>query len=86
MSYFLTLGAMMADRILMQLSEHWRLSYDPLQWILERKMGKRWRAVAYVAEKRAGLSRAITEMGGKDSPETKTAVASLNRLPSMFKE
>ena len=47
------------------LSDRWRVSYDPLQWILEIRQGPRWRARSFCVT-REELLRCIREYCPKD--------------------
>ncbi len=46
------------------LNEDWRVVFDPLQWILEKRQGSRWRARSFCVTK-AGLLRCIAEYCGE---------------------
>lgn len=46
------------------LNEHWRVTFDPLQWILERRSGSQWKARSFCVTK-AALLRCIREYCGE---------------------
>jgi hypothetical protein len=47
-----------------QLNTHWRVIYDPLQWILQHLRGGRWRDRSFCVTRR-GLLRCIDENCGE---------------------
>lgn len=58
------------------LNERWRVSFDPLQWILERRRGERWIASSFCVTRQA-LLRNIRERSGEVDPD---ALAKVNSL------
>jgi hypothetical protein len=60
------------------LNDRWRVSFDELQWILEkRRSGTRWRGSAYCVT-RSALLRNIRERCGDADPD---ALAEVKALP-----
>ena len=62
------------------LSPDWRISHDRLQWIVEHKVGARWRSVAFVESNKGVLKRVLREKGAVYD------AAALDVLPEAFKE
>jgi hypothetical protein len=60
-----------------------RLAYDRLQWILQREQGNKWRAVHFIATKKAVLERIFREEGICLTPAGRRAV---DALPESFRE
>jgi len=52
----------MADIPFLQLSDNWRLAYDPLQWVIQKREGKQWRSEQFIASTREVLMRCLREM------------------------
>ena len=48
----------------LKLSDDWRIVHDPLQWILQRRQGSRWRDRSFCVN-RASLIRCIREHVGE---------------------
>ena len=85
----------MADKPLFNLDAEgrWRLAYDPLQWIVQRRKTlprpsevgdsaeSRWRAVSFVGSTKRVLHRVLSEKGVVLTAE---AQARLNALPERF--
>ena len=87
----------MADLPLFDLDTEarWRLAYDPLQWIVQHRVGKvrvghieghaiadsGWRGTDYIGSEKRILRRCIAERGIVLSPE---AQARLDALPKWF--
>lgn len=75
------------DRVIFQLSENWKLGFDPLQWIILRARNRRgqreWRPVTFIPSKKLTLERCIAEKGIQPTPEAR---AKLDALPDTFKE
>ena len=71
----------MPDRPLFDLAPGWRLARDNLQWVLQRKQGSKWRALHFVATKKAVLRRILREEGVCLTPEARRAV---DALPEHF--
>ena len=86
----------MADKPLFNLGAEgrWRLAYDPLQWIVQRRKTlprpsevgdsaeSRWRAVSFVGSTKRVLHRVLSEKGVVLTAE---AQARLDALPERFK-
>ena len=86
----------MADKPLFHLDAdaRWRLAYDPLQWVLQRRKTlpcpsevgsiaeSRWRAVSFVGSTKATLARVLGEKG---VVLTLKAQARLDALPDSFR-
>jgi hypothetical protein len=51
------------------LNDHWRIDFDPCQWILERNRGGRWVGSAYCVTQ-AGLIRNVRQRCGECDPHT----------------
>ena len=47
------------------LNDHWRVSFDPLQWILARRVGQQWIARSFCVTREA-LLRCIKDYCPKD--------------------
>jgi len=73
----------MADTPFLQLSDNWRLASDPLQWIIQRREGKQWRSVQFIASTREVLVRCLRELGAVVDKE---AQLELDNLPGTFRE
>ena len=85
----------MADKPLFDLDAdaRWRLAYDPLQWVLQRRKTlpcpsevgvvaeSRWRAVSFIAGDKRVLGRVLGEKGVVVTPE---AQARLDAIPERF--
>ena len=71
----LTAPAHPSDRLVLQLSERWRIVDDPLQWILQRKKGtpskknSGWQNRSF-CRTREGLLRCIREYCGDEEAES----------------
>ena len=89
----------MADKPLFTLDAEarWRLAYDPLQWIIQRRGSKApsassdrspmhkptWRGTDYIGLEKRVLRRCIQERGIDLTPE---AQARLDALPEKFRD
>ena len=73
----------MSDAPFLQLSDNWRLASDPLQWVIQRREGKQWRSVQFIASTREVLTRCLREMGAVVDKE---AQLELDNLPGTFQE
>ena len=71
----------MPDRPLFDLAPGWRLAHDRLQWVVQRCQGSKWRALHFVATKKAVLERIFREEGICLTPEARRAV---DALPERF--
>lgn len=78
------------DRPFLQLNDDWRLAYDALQFILQRRTSFdrrrgvwNWKGVSFVHRTTAVLLRCIREKGVEVTPEARAALAA---LPSTFPE
>ena len=73
--------------IFLRLSEGWALGYDPLQWILMKRIkdcGRgEWALIAFVASFKRVLLRVLDENNVRVTPESRVA---LKRLPDSFRE
>ena len=69
--------------MMLDLAPGWRLTSDDRQWILERKHGSKWRALHFVATKKAVLERIFREEGICLTPDARRAV---DALPESFRE
>ena len=67
----------MPDLPLFDLAPDWRLAHDRLQWVLQRKQGSKWRALHFVATKKAVLERIFREEGICLTPDARRAVDAL---------
>ncbi len=67
----------------LQLSDNWRLASDLLQWVVQRRRGKTWAGVSFVATRRDILFRVLRELEAEVSPD---AQAALDDLPQTFRE
>jgi len=54
---------MTAQSFPIRLNEEWRVAFDPLQWVLEKYQGNKWRARSFCVTK-AALLRCIREYCG----------------------
>ncbi len=68
---------------LIQLNSQFRLSFDDLQWIIQRYDGSKWRGIAFVCGKKVILVRNLDEEG---ITLTEIANVALKSLPDTFKE
>ena len=68
---------------LFDLCAGWSVHADSQQWMLSRKRGKSWHAVAFIGCFKRVLLRVIAEY--KITP-TKAGQAALDRLPASFLE
>jgi hypothetical protein len=57
------------------LTDGWRVAYDPLQWILQRQQGGRWRDRSFCVT-REGLRRCIRDHVGDEAD-----ISAVLRLP-----
>ncbi len=89
----------MADKPLFTLDAEgrWRLAYDRLQWVVQRRVGTPhrrgsdsaamrstgWRAVSFIAGEKRVLPRVLREHGVVLTPE---AQARLDALPEKFRD
>jgi hypothetical protein len=82
----------MADSPFLLLSEKYRLAYDPLQWILQRRDGvrkstgaDRWQGIKFYGGPRARdvLLRDIAELG---IPVPRAALQAIEALPLSFRD
>ena len=89
----------MADRALFDLDAEarWRLAYDPLQWVVQRRVGTPcrrgsdsaamrstgWRAVSFIAGEKRVLPRVLREKGVVLTAE---AQARIDALPEKFRD
>jgi hypothetical protein len=72
------------DRLVFELNTTWVIMTDDLQWIVaKRRSDGSWRGKAFVAGKKATLSRVVDELGILPS---KTGNEALGQLKSSFKE
>ena len=69
--------------MMLGLAPGWRLTSDDRQWILERMHGSKWRALHFVATKKAVLERILREEGICLTPDARRAV---DGLPESFRE
>jgi hypothetical protein len=69
----------MADRVLVTAGD-WALATDGIQWILQRREGKGWRALSFVRSTKDILARCMREKG----VEPGTADLLLAGLPDRF--
>jgi hypothetical protein len=72
----------MPDRPLFDLAPGWRLAHDQLQWVLQRYQGDKWRALHFIATKKAVLRRTLRVEGVILTPDAQRAV---DALPDTFK-
>lgn len=61
---------------------NWALASDGLQWILQRRYGKTWKALSFVRSTKDILERCMREKG----MEVSSRDYFLARLPSTFDE
>ena len=73
----------MPDLPLFDLAPGWRLAHDPLQWVLQRKHGSKWRSLHFIATKKTVLERVLREEGVILTPDSRRAV---DALPETFNE
>ena len=81
------------DRQFLRLNDKWALAYDPLQWILQRRMGLRksgssagqesWQGKSFIADKKSVLLRVLREKGIQPTARAQEA---LDVLPDTFRE
>ncbi|MDA1023660.1 MAG: hypothetical protein O2817_10015 [Proteobacteria bacterium] len=73
----------MIEELVLTLSPRWRIVADTLQWIIQRKQGKKWRSIAFIASSKGVLNRVLREKGAEITPEGNAA---LDALPESYKE
>ena len=73
----------MSDAPFLRLSDNWRLASDRLQWVVQRREGKQWRGVQFIASTREVLMRCIRELG---AAVDRNAQLELDNLPGTFQE
>lgn len=71
------------DRQFLRLNDRWALAYDDLQWIVQRRAGREWKAWSFIATEKRILERVLREDGVKPTPEAERA---LRCLPDSFEE
>ncbi len=74
---------MMNTRLFLRLSDGWALAYDSRQWVVQKRRGRGWHPVAFVASTRRALLNTLREAGAEVNAEARDA---LNDLPSTFGE
>lgn len=78
----------MADTPILSLNDRWRLAYDPLQWVVQRRDGKGdgkssgWRGITYPGH----VSTIWRTVGEKRISVTATASATLTAWPEKHGE
>ena len=72
----------MADKLLFNLNDKFRLACDAHQWVVQRRSGKEaWHGIAFVGSKKADLWQIFTE---KKIRLTDEAIAKVDALPNSF--
>ncbi len=72
----------MADKLLFNLNDKYRLAYDAHQWVVQRRDGKTtWRGIAFIGSKKETLWRTFRE---KQIWLTDEAIEKVDAMPGHF--
>ena len=75
----------MRDKPILTLTPRWRVATDyDLQWVLQRRRGKKWEGVHYCTTRRAVQRLIREEIGTLGTPEGETALDALSTWPEAF--